>query len=638
MFQIPDDDDDEFWSDMPLDVGNKDLALTDKENLPQLRMPNIISTGNAAKKITSNVDRDSFVRANGKEPDNHGECNQNTNSGHKSLQLSASNPSTTPTILRPNDLPSINKQSVTSNTECNPVMNAVPTDGIRNKIGQSNVACSKEIDRDVMITNKEDRRRSRSGDSDTSDYITPKRRRKFPGPAGILPQLGPGKSFNTLSPSMLNNTSPSVNRPDGDDSVVVCSQTSDDVFNDPAWLALLSDLSEDGQKLLKKFSITSTLHKAGKKQLDQGKAGLIFGVIESIESHGSEASVNIRDKSGRMQGTVHRELLKEYETEFQTGTVLVLKQVSIISLSNRNHYLNITPNNIVALYYMRQNTLKSRMFHGSMDSLCSVLSALEKKADANQLRLNSSSTATPSGSSRQSPLSSNCNTPQLFRPSPLLPDHQNTPSDRTSLTSQSPVTMATMRGNNNTPSRNVSLNSGASSQMMNSGTSTQMMNRVSHNPSGGNLQNHRNSINNLSSNGNQAGVNSSGRTYMNNNSSAFNSNYKQTQPVSVNSKSNSKWKFKSPPSRSSSVNNSPNVSESFQHKQNNNVPSVSHINNGNRDRMCQLTMSKSSIDTRNSNQSTTTNVCKTINDNNNDDLWEDDLSDEILSQLSEDFT
>ena len=36
--------------------------------------------------------------------------------------------------------------------------------------------------------------------------------------------------------------------------------------------------------------------------------------------------------SGEMKGTIHRQLLKEYEDQLQTGAALVLRQVNI------NHY------------------------------------------------------------------------------------------------------------------------------------------------------------------------------------------------------------------------------------------------------------------------------------------------------------
>lgn len=72
-----------------------------------------------------------------------------------------------------------------------------------------------------------------------------------------------------------------------------------------------------------------------------------------------------------------------------------LLQVSIINLSSRNHYLNITPSNVIALYQSRGTGLHRVNFHGSQDSLHSVLSALEKKALSETSSLNNSIRGTP---------------------------------------------------------------------------------------------------------------------------------------------------------------------------------------------------------------------------------------------------
>ena len=46
-----------------------------------------------------------------------------------------------------------------------------------------------------------------------------------------------------------------------DDSVILSSQSGEDVFNENAWQTLLNDLGEDGQKLMIKFSIATSLQK-----------------------------------------------------------------------------------------------------------------------------------------------------------------------------------------------------------------------------------------------------------------------------------------------------------------------------------------------------------------------------------------
>ncbi|PVD24644.1 hypothetical protein C0Q70_15128 [Pomacea canaliculata] len=52
----------------------------------------------------------------------------------------------------------------------------------------------------------------------------------------------------------------------------------------------------------------------------------------------------------QMQGTLHRDVLRDFGAELQAGAAIVLRQVSVISPSSRTHYLNITSANIVAIY------------------------------------------------------------------------------------------------------------------------------------------------------------------------------------------------------------------------------------------------------------------------------------------------
>ena len=96
---------------------------------------------------------------------------------------------------------------------------------------------------------------------------------------------------------------------------------------------------------------------------------------------------------------------------------VVLFQVSVISLTNKSHYLNITPSNIVVLYQNKNSQLQKVKFHGSQDSLRSILVSLERKANQ-ELADQNSSHGTP-GSVNSSRLSStgqnsSTSTPVLF--------------------------------------------------------------------------------------------------------------------------------------------------------------------------------------------------------------------------------
>ncbi|KAL3853399.1 hypothetical protein ACJMK2_016942 [Sinanodonta woodiana] len=207
-------------------------------------------------------------------------------------------------------------------------------------------------------------------------------KRKFPGPAGILPKLSPGQSMDGVAIVGIGSPNPTATRLKED--TVVSSQNSEDIFSDHPWQTLLKDLGDDGKQLLSKFAISVILDKARRKQLPRGKVTLMFAVIESVDTLALDASVTLKDKSGKMQGTVHRDVLKEYESEFQAGSVLVLRQVSVLSLTSRNHYLNITPSNIVIIYQNKSTGLATVGCLNEACSLSKVLLSLDRQACAEE--------------------------------------------------------------------------------------------------------------------------------------------------------------------------------------------------------------------------------------------------------------
>ncbi|PNJ50265.1 C17orf53 isoform 3 [Pongo abelii] len=91
-------------------------------------------------------------------------------------------------------------------------------------------------------------------------------------------------------------------------------------------------------------------HQAALKQLPRNKVPNMAVMIKSLTRSTMDASVVFKDPTGEMQGTVHRLLLETHQNELKPGSVLLLKQIGVFSPSLRNHYLNVTPNNLVHIY------------------------------------------------------------------------------------------------------------------------------------------------------------------------------------------------------------------------------------------------------------------------------------------------
>jgi len=169
--------------------------------------------------------------------------------------------------------------------------------------------------------------------------------RKFPGPAGNLPQLDNYAEINKLrSPEICKEKkSLTPQRPNTPIQNVINSQDS----------ALHSEVWTEIQKFVKRkfsgeevYSISDVLAKASHKTLYNCKVPLVCGIIKSFSLIGSSGRLVLQDSSGEINGALHSDILDEYENGLQKGSGIVLKDVSVFSPTSKKHYLNITPSNI----------------------------------------------------------------------------------------------------------------------------------------------------------------------------------------------------------------------------------------------------------------------------------------------------
>ncbi|XP_006897948.1 PREDICTED: uncharacterized protein C17orf53 homolog [Elephantulus edwardii] len=182
---------------------------------------------------------------------------------------------------------------------------------------------------------------------------TPAKARRFPGPAGLLPHQHSGKNLEEImvsTPQTPAHGALAKLRTE----VVASSQTSlEDDFGRGPWLTMKSSLGLDERDpscFLCTYSIIMVLRKAALKQLPRNKVPKMAVMIKSLTRSTMDASVVFKDPTGEMQGTIHRVLLETRQNELKPGSVLLLKQIGVFSPSLRNHYLNVTPNNLVHIY------------------------------------------------------------------------------------------------------------------------------------------------------------------------------------------------------------------------------------------------------------------------------------------------
>ncbi|KAK3908625.1 Homologous recombination OB-fold protein [Frankliniella fusca] len=177
------------------------------------------------------------------------------------------------------------------------------------------------------------------------------RQRKFPGPAGLLPERGKVAQGQRSNFSSLLNVSGS-DLDESEEPLSLCSQSTASVLEDGPWSALKADFSSDGQCLLKRYTVAWVKQRAAAKQLSGQKVPFLAAVLHSIDCSSPDPCVVLRDPTGEIPGTLHRSVWDSFGGQLIAGSALVLRFVGVLStgISARRHYLNITSNNIVTIY------------------------------------------------------------------------------------------------------------------------------------------------------------------------------------------------------------------------------------------------------------------------------------------------
>ncbi|XP_042750048.1 homologous recombination OB-fold protein [Lagopus leucura] len=152
----------------------------------------------------------------------------------------------------------------------------------------------------------------------------------------------------------------------------------------------------DPSCFLRTYSVVMVLRKAALKQLPRNKVPSMAVMIKSLSRSSVDAGAVFRDPTGEMQGTLHRLLLEERQGELKPGAVLLLKQVGVFSPSHRNHYLNVTPSNLLRIYSPEPDVGLSQLeVSSSQERSAPTPHRIPARGDGDQLRVSGSDAQQP---------------------------------------------------------------------------------------------------------------------------------------------------------------------------------------------------------------------------------------------------
>lgn len=212
-------------------------------------------------------------------------------------------------------------------------------------------------------------------------------KRMFPGPAGLLTDLG------NNSDSTCHNTADNV------EDFLLCSQQTVSTFMDRPWTMMKTDYYSDGrEQLYDKYTISWIKKKYCAKNVSfMCKVPFLAAVIQNLETVDAKIPsihITLKDPTGVINSTILYSFYKGISKHLTVGSVVILKQFGVLT-NQYGHCLTITANNLLVIYHLRdqctENTKncdmdKNEHVEKMVFQQCSVDEILKEAHDAEVLQ------------------------------------------------------------------------------------------------------------------------------------------------------------------------------------------------------------------------------------------------------------
>nr|VZH99340.1 unnamed protein product [Spirometra erinaceieuropaei] len=171
-----------------------------------------------------------------------------------------------------------------------------------------------------------------------------RKRRSLPGPAGMLPKV---------PRPMRKRTSLPTNEVHQDTSFSILNETDD--ASEPTESGELfdrvrADCGLEAWSIVSQYSIENIHRMASQKGFPRGKIPVMCAALDKVDNIFPDAKAVLKDASGSIGCTIDRSVFRRHKRYLISGTILLLKQVSLFSLNWKTFYLNVTQSNIVRFY------------------------------------------------------------------------------------------------------------------------------------------------------------------------------------------------------------------------------------------------------------------------------------------------
>ncbi|XP_071570381.1 uncharacterized protein [Temnothorax nylanderi] len=174
--------------------------------------------------------------------------------------------------------------------------------------------------------------------------------RIFPGPAGLIPDV---KNNNNISAASYLSSVEELkrNKTTATKHIEIKSQDEKNLFGEKAWKLLSNDLPKN---FLQDYKISTVKDKANSSHCESTKVKFIAGVLDYIDHSHDDPFVVLKDSTGSIEGTIHRDIPLTYPGILEPNVVILLRDVGLLKtttyvVTNKYHIL-VSLVNLLAIY------------------------------------------------------------------------------------------------------------------------------------------------------------------------------------------------------------------------------------------------------------------------------------------------
>lgn len=197
--------------------------------------------------------------------------------------------------------------------------------------------------------------------------------RIFPGPAGLIARM---KNNNTSVVSYLNSVKELENKSTTEHAENNFSKSSQDeknLFGDEAWKFLLDDLPRN---FFNEYGISTIKSRANASHCNSMKVKFVAGILDYIDHSHNDPFVTLKDSTGSIEGTVHRDIPLNYPGVLEPNVIVLLHDVGLLKtttcvVTNKYHIL-VSRVNLLAVYSNKGRIIQTSHMENILSSISNI--------------------------------------------------------------------------------------------------------------------------------------------------------------------------------------------------------------------------------------------------------------------------